>query len=305
VIRLSIGKFRRFIYPWGHHQFSGRKLVASPALMFAVAAALLFTDCSSERKGSLVLAGSTSVEPFAERLAELYMRKHRQIEINVQGGGSSAGIRAVQNGICNIGMSSRALTPEEKGLKEIPIAVDGIVLVVNRKNPVRALTVEQVQAIFSGRIRFWNELGGPRQRITVITREEGSGTRASFEQKVMENRDTTGFRGENGSVPIFPFAPDALVQDSNGAVREIVASDPAAIGYISFGLVDDRVCALELDGVAPSEPTIRSRAYPIVRQFLFLTRGEPPDVSGKFINYVLSPEGQKVLLDEGLVPVAQ
>jgi phosphate transport system substrate-binding protein len=262
---------------------------------------LLFTACRRSGSADISLAGSTSVEPFAERLAELYIARLKAadpkagLEINVQGGGSSAGIQAVQNGICQIGMSSRALTPEEKGLVEIPIALDGIVIIVNHENPLRNLTLEQARGIFAGRITNWRQLGGRSLRVTPITREDGSGTRASFEEMVMREPDRS----------VASFAADALVQDSNGAVREIVASDPAAVGYISFGLVDERVRALALGDVVPSDSTIRSHAYPVVRQFLFLTRRPPAGTVKQFIDYVLSPEGQQVLVQEGLVQVAQ
>jgi phosphate transport system substrate-binding protein len=263
--------------------------------------ALFSTACRQSGKNAITLAGSTSVEPFAERLAELYLIKltaaHQKngLEINVQGGGSSAGIQAVSNGICDIGMSSRQLTAAEKGLNEIPIAVDGIVIIVNRANRVQGLTIEQARDVFAGRVKNWHELGGRSRPITVISREDGSGTRASFEEKVM-----TGAAKQPE-----PVAADALVQDSNGAVREIVADDPDAVGYISFGLVDERVHPLSLDSVAPSEPSIRLGTYPVTRQFLFLTRHEPTGRTREFIDYVLSPEGQQVLVQEGLVQVGQ
>jgi phosphate transport system substrate-binding protein len=274
-----------------HNPLRSRLLL--PALL---AAAVLVTGCSRGNKGAITLAGSTSVEPFAERLAELYMRAHPDAEISVQGGGSSAGIRACQSRICGIGMSSRELTPEEKGLVEVPIALDAIALIVNQQNPVRELTMEQARGIFAGRIRNWKELGGPDRRITPITREEGSGTRASFEEKVMPN-------GKDGKPEPAVFAPDALVQDSNGAVREIVADDPDAIGYISSGLIDERVAAVALNGVAPSEATVRSGAYPVVRRFLFLTNGEAAGTAKTFINYVLSDSGQAALVEEGLTTI--
>ncbi len=273
--------------------------------------ALFSVACRQSGKNAITLAGSTSVEPFAERLAELYLAKLKatsrrpqassssqedaRLEINVQGGGSSAGIQAVSNGICDIGMSSRQLTAAEKGLNEIPIAVDGIVIIVNRANPVQGLTIEQARDVFAGRVKNWRELGGPKRPITVISREDGSGTRSSFEEKVM-----TGAAKQPE-----PVAADALVQDSNGAVREIVADDPDAVGYISFGLVDERVHPLSLDSVAPSEPSIRLGTYPVTRQFLFLTRHEPTGRTREFIDYVLSPEGQQVLVQEGLVQVGQ
>lgn len=256
---------------------------------------LFFTACRKSGSNGLTLAGSTSVEPFAERVAEVFMARQPQFKVNVQGGGSTAGVRAVQSGICQIGMSSRSLTAAEKGLFEIPIALDGIVIIVNRANPLPGLTIEQVRDIFAGRVKNWRELGGRAHSITVISREDGSGTRASFEEKVMT--------GEAHHAE--PVSADALVQDSNGAVREIVADDPDAIGYISFGLVDDRVRALALDGVAPSESTIRTSAYPVTRKFLFLTVHEPAGCSKQFIDFVLSPQGQQVLVEEGLVQVGE
>jgi len=264
------------------------------------AALLLPLACSRASKTAITLAGSTSVEPFAELLAENYMAQHPGVKISVQGGGSSAGIRAVTSRICAIGMSSREINAEEKGLVEIPIAHDAIALIVNARNPVRRLTMAQARDVFAGRIRNWRKLGGPNRRITAITREEGSGTRASFEEKVM----AAGMpKDKDGKTNPAAFAPDALVQDSNGAVREIVASDPAAIGYISAGLIDERVAAVALGGVAPTEDGIRSGRYPVVRDFLFLSCGEPTGTAKAFIEYVLSDSGQKALAEEGLTKV--
>jgi phosphate transport system substrate-binding protein len=264
-------------------------------LAVALALSALLTAAGCRRRGGtgITLAGSTSVEPFAERLAELYMHAHAGLVVNVQGGGSSAGIRAVQSGICQIGMSSRGLTGAETTLTQIPIAYDAIVIIVNRGLPLAGLSLAQARGIFSGQVRNWRQLGGPDLAITVVTREEGSGTRASFEERVM----ATG----NGAHE--PFAADALVQDSNGAVREIVASDPAAVGYISFGLVDDRVRGLPLDGVNPTAATVRSGRYPVSRRFLFLTRGPAPGPAAAFIQFALSPQGQQALADEGLIRV--
>jgi len=268
----------------------------APALLCGLA---LFA-CRKKAETVITLAGSTSVQPFAERLAEVYMAAHKGVEVNVQGGGSSAGVRAVQNGICQVGMSSRPLTYEERAIIEVPIALDGIVLIVHRDNPVRALTLEQARRVFTGEVRSWRALGGADRRITVITREEGSGTRSSFEDRVMAPPHERPADPRPGPQP---FAADALVQDSNGAVREIVASDPAAIGYISFGLVDDRVRALELDGVAPSHDAIKSGTYPMVRRFLFLTSGKVTAPVRRFIDFTLGAEGQATLEEEGLTTI--
>jgi phosphate transport system substrate-binding protein len=270
------------------------------ALAAALALVLPLASCARSGKNAITLAGSTSVEPFAERLAEVYMQQHPGIEISVQGGGSSAGVRACQNGICAVGMSSRELNPDEQGLTVIPIAIDAIALIVNAKNPVTGLSLEQARDIFSGRITNWRDVGGPNRPITPITREEGSGTRSSFEEKVM----AAGMpKDDKGKPEPAAFAADALVQDSNGAVREVVADDPDAIGYISFGLVEPRVHALALNNIAPDEASVRSGEYPVVRRFLFLTKGEATGTAKQFIEYTLSDAGQQVLVEEGLASV--
>jgi phosphate transport system substrate-binding protein len=266
----------------------------------ALAAALLFVACGRQAKPGITLAGSTSVEPFAERLAEVYMRGHPDIEIRVQGGGSSAGIRAVQNGICQIGMSSRNLTGSETTLVETPIALDAIVPIVNSSNPVRNLGMTQVRDIFAGRIRNWRVVGGPDHPIDAITREEGSGTRTTFEEKVM----AAGMpKDDKGKAEPMPFSPTCLVQNSNGSVREIVATDPYAIGYISVGLVEPRVHAPALDGVDPTESNIRRKLYPLARAFLFLTNGPASGQTARFLDFVVSTEGQGTLSEEGLIRV--
>lgn len=279
-----------------------RKHVPPRLLVYLLVSAALVAaaGCRGASRNAITVAGSTSVEPFAELLAEHYMAARPGVEISVQGGGSSAGIRACQSHICAIGMTSRELQPAESALTQIPIAHDAIALIVNARNPVKRLTLAQARDIFAGRVRNWRDLGGPDLRITAITREEGSGTRASFEEKVM----TAGlYRGKESKPNPVSFAPDALVQDSNGAVREIVASDPAAIGYISSGLVDGRVAAVAVEGVLPTEAAIHRGRYPIVRQFLFLTNGEATGTTKAFICYVLSDSGQRLLAEEGLTRV--
>jgi phosphate transport system substrate-binding protein len=240
--------------------------------------------------GVLTVAGSTSVQPFAEKLAEAYMARHPEVSINVQGGGSTAGVKAAETGAAQIGMSSRHLKPEEAGLHQSVIAYDGIAVITHGSNPVRALTREQVAAIFAGEVSTWAAVGGPDRPIHFVTREEGSGTRGAFEEMVMGKKT---------------IAPRSLVQDSNGAVREIVASDPNALGYISLGLVDRRVRAVAVDGVEPSTEAIHAKRYGIVRPFLFLSRAEPQGAARGFVDYVLGPEGQRLLTLEGLVPVTQ
>jgi phosphate transport system substrate-binding protein len=240
------------------------------------------------KKKTVTLAGSTSIMPFTEKLAEHFMVDHPEFVINVQGGGSTAGIQACLNKTIDIGMSSRELKQEETILNEILICHDGISVVVHPRNPVSALTLEQIRGIFSGHIRNWKELGWIDRKIDAVTREEGSGTRGSFEELVMKNEE---------------IYDGIMVQDSNGSVKEVVATDPYAIGYISLGLVDNRVRALSIDGIYASVENIKTKKYKIVRPFLFLTYGDINDNVIIFINFVISKDGQNILKKEGLIGI--
>jgi phosphate transport system substrate-binding protein len=236
----------------------------------------------------LCVAGSTSIQPFAEKLAEIYMHRNPQARIDVQGGGSSAGIYAATHGAADLGASSRELLGEEKKLVEIPIAHDGIAVIVHPSNPLTTIGLTEIRKIFSGAVKDWSGLGLPPHAIDLITREEGSGTREAFEHLVMGKQEIT---------------PAALVQDSNGSVREIVAGDPYALGYISAGLVDQRVKVLAIDGVFPTRENIKNHTYKLVRRFLLVARVEPAGSCKAFLDFVLGPNGQKVLESEGLVGI--
>ena len=237
---------------------------------------------------NITIAGSTSIMPFTEKLAEHFMLEKPETPVDVQGGGSSAGIQATINRTVSIGMSSRELKGEEKKLNAIVICHDAIAIVVNPKNPIANLTTEQVRGIYSGRISNWKQLGWIHRNISAVTREEGSGTRGAFEDLVMKKT----------------LIDDAvMVQDSNGAVREVVGNDPYAVGYISLGIVDSRVKTVSIDGISPSIQTVRNKSYGIVRPFLYLTLGNPSIQAQAFIDFVLSGQGQTILRKEGLVPV--
>ena len=236
----------------------------------------------------LILAGSTSIQPFADKWAEVFMQSHPDFGVNVQGGGSSAGIQACKSGACQIGMSSRELKGDELDLVAVVVARDGLAVVVHPSNPVRALRTPDVKQIFAGDILSWRPLGGPDRPITVVTREEGSGTRGAFQELVMGKARI--FRG-------------AITEDSNGTVREIVANDPYAVGFISLGLVNEQVRALDLDGAAATDENIGSGRYKLVRPFLFVSRGEPAGRAREFVDFVLSPAGQELVRKEGLLPV--
>lgn len=242
----------------------------------------------SPAQRGLVVAGSTSVQPFADHWAEFYMKEHPGRVVNVQGGGSSAGIQAARQGAADIGMSSRELKPEEKDLPELIVAWDGLAIIVHPENGIDGLSLEQVQGLFSGNIDTWGSLGEPEHAVTVVTREEGSGTRSTFQEMLMKKSRIT---------------PRAIVQDSNGTVREIVANDPHSIGYISLGLVNEKVKALRFEGVEPSYENIEQKKYRLIRPFLFVTKGPPNPAAQDFINFVLSRRMQELIRDDGLIPI--
>jgi phosphate transport system substrate-binding protein len=265
------------------------RLMAAGIVFFCFSAILALSGCSRQAADrGLIVAGSTSVQPFADRWAEIYMHENPGRVVNVQGGGSSAGIQAARSGAADIGTSSRELKAEEKDLLEIVVAWDGLAVIVHPKNPIEGLTLVQVQNVFEGNIRNWSQLGGPEHEITVVTREEGSGTRGAFQEMVMGKARITR---------------SAIVQDSNGTVREIVAHDPHSIGYISLGLVNDQVKAVQLDGVEPGYEQIMKKEYTLIRPFLFVSNGPLKPAAQEFVNFVLSREGQELIRQEGLIPI--
>jgi phosphate transport system substrate-binding protein len=245
----------------------------------------LLTGCS-RNADSVVIAGSTSVQPFAEVLAQDYMASHPGVSIDIQGGGSAAGIMATQSGTTDIGMSSRNLQGSETSLWSIEIARDGIAIIINPKNPIINLTLQQVADIYDGKTTNWDQIGGKKGDIDVFTREDGSGTRSSFESLVM---------GKN------QIMARAMVENSNGAIRQLVADDPGAVGYISLGLVDSTVKALDLGGIVPSRAHVVDGTYNLSRPFLFLSLKPPEGLVKDFIDFTMSAEGQKILYDQGLI----
>jgi phosphate transport system substrate-binding protein len=241
------------------------------------------------QSAAVIVAGSTSVQPYAEILAEEYAELRPDKIIDIQGGGSSAGITAVESGTADIGMSSRNLKTSERHLWSVEIAKDGLAIIVNPSNPVGNLTQEQIRGVYAGDITHWGQLGGPDAKIHIIAREEGSGTRSAFEELVMRDRRIT---------------TKAIVQDSNGAVRQLVADDPHSIGFLSLGLVEvgeKPVKAIQIDGAAATRENVISGAYSLYRSFLFVAQSEPDGPSKEFIDFIFSNEGQWLLANEGLI----
>jgi phosphate transport system substrate-binding protein len=249
---------------------------------------IVLTMSCQRSKAGITVAGSTSVEPFAELLAEEYMLKHPGAHIYVQGGGSTAGIEAVRSRAAHIGMSSRSLIGEEKNLYSVTIARDALAIIVHPSNPVRDLSLDQIRQIFSGKIKNWKDVGGLSTAIILVTREEGSGTREAFQKMVMEKEE---------------ISLESLVQDSNGAIRQVVSGDPNAIGYISLGLVNEKVQGVRISGVEPNLKNIVHGRYRLIRPFLFVFNGSPAGEANSFLDFVLSTEAQELLQKEGLVTI--
>ncbi|MDD2716645.1 MAG: phosphate ABC transporter substrate-binding protein [Candidatus Wallbacteria bacterium] len=257
-------------------------------LIAGIFASILCFGCGSSRSNYVKVVGSTSIQPFAELLADEYSRTHQDARlVEVQGGGSTAGIQAAGNKLADIGMCSRLLSSEETlQFTATVIARDGLAIVVNPENPISNLSVDQLRGLFSGRIRNWNQVGGMNCQVWPITREEGSGTRDAFAKLVMGHEH---------------ISFSALTQESNGAVKELVKGDRGAIGYMSLGLVNKELKSLLIDSVEATVLNIQTGSYQLNRPFLFVVKGDPNPETRKFIDFVLSDAGQKILTSEGLV----
>lgn len=263
-------------------------------VLLLVALAAGGAGCTSSTTGGakVQLAGSTTIQPHAELLAKSFQANNSGIKVFVQGGGSSAGVTAVGTGTADIGMSSANLTASQlslyPNLKPVPIAVDGIAIIINPQNPVNNLSLNQVRDIFSGSVSNWNQVGGLNQKINLVNREVGSGTRDGMQKIVLK-----GSR----------FSSGGITQSSTGAVRSYIAGDPNAIGYISFAEVDNSVKTPGIKGVIPTYNAIANGTYPIQRALLFVTNGDPSGNAKAFIDFTLSPAGQAILKADNLVSI--
>jgi phosphate transport system substrate-binding protein len=261
------------------------KTVLRIACAALLAGVIGLTGCGRARQ-NVTMAGSTAFQPFAERLADQYMSTHPDVVITVQGGGSAMGIQSALSGAAEIGMADLvALPPEASSLKSLIVARDGIAVVVNPANMVAGLTYAQVRDIFSGKITNWKEVGGADHTIAVISREAGSGTRSSFE-KIL------------GGITL---AADALVQDSNGTIRETVANDQNAVGYVSHGLINEKIKPVSIDGVHCTESAIMKGDYRLVRPVFLMAKQECSPACMAFLDYVMSEEAQELIHTSGLI----
>lgn len=268
--------------------------------------------CSRNRGGqhTLQIKGSDTMVNLGQAWAEEYMKLHPETSIAVTGGGSGTGITAMINNTCDIAEVSREMKAEEiqaaerHGVRprEFKVALDGLVVVVHPANPVSRLTIDELSAIFTGRIRNWRELGGNDLSIVILSREVNSGTHVYFKEHVLRRG-----RGDGRE----EFAPEALLLPSSQALADEIAQNPGAIGYFGMGYLSPRQKAVAIAKdknspyVAPTVEHILDNTYPISRPLLMYTKGEPQGLTRTFLDFALSPAGQKIVTTLDFVPVRQ
>ena len=270
--------------------------------------AMLIVGCGGRKSDAgtyLTIKGSDTMVHLASNWAESYMKIHKDITISVTGGGSGTGIAALLNGSTDICIASRKIKEKELNqakklgidANEIVVARDGIAVVVNPENPVSELSIEQIGKIYTGATTNWKQVGGPDKHIVLLSRESSSGTFVYFQKRVMNKRD---------------YSREALLMPSTSAIVQSVAQDKWAIGYIGLGYAvesADRVKVLSIidkagmPAVTASVETVKNGTYPIARPLHFYTNGMPTGLIKKMVDFCLSPEGQKIVLETGYVPV--
>ncbi|HOP61825.1 MAG TPA: PstS family phosphate ABC transporter substrate-binding protein [Spirochaetota bacterium] len=269
------------------------KKIFSVLAVIAVSVAV-FSSCSKGSGEKIVVKGSTTVLPITQKAAEAY-RKINRIPITIEGSGSGNGIKALIDGTCSIANSSREMkdkerkSAEEKGItvKEITVAIDMIVPVVHPENPVKNLSMDQLKGIYDGSISNWKQLGGKNEKIVVISRDTSSGTYEVWHEKIMKKTDVS---------------KEALLQASNGAVVSAVAGNPKAIGYIGFGYLDSSVKGLSVKKIQPTLDNGKSGKFPVSRKlYMYIDEKKISGEAQKFIDFMLSDEGQKLVSDAGFI----
>lgn len=246
-------------------------------------------SATEELSGTLSMNGSTSMEKVIKAVNGAFMEKNKGVTVNLNLTGSGTGIQEASEGKCDIGNSSRKLKDEEaEKLDATVVGLDGIALVVNPANKLEDITLEDLAKVYSGEITNWKELGGDDKSIVVIGREDGSGTRDGFESIVMGDKE--------------PKYAQEL--ESTGSVINAVATTDGAIGYASLANVDETVKALKIGGVEATEENVKSGAYEVQRPFICATlKGSDNKLVKAYLDFILSEEGQALVLAQGAVPV--
>jgi len=255
---------------------------------------LSLTTLIAFAKTTITCSGSTTVLPIAQATAEAFMDGHPDINISIRGGGSGVGIAALINGTIDIACSSRPMKSKEitqaksKGIEPIPyaIALDGIAVVVHPSNSISNLTIKQLKDIYTGKIKNWNELGGPNLPIVVISRDVSSGTFEVFNEKVMAGAKVSS---------------SAQLLASNNAVTTTVSTTPGAIGYAGLGFVSSKVKSVAIEKIIPSEQTVKDGTYKLARKLYMYTNGKAKGAVSQYIAFIQSSQGQKIVEKQGFI----
>jgi len=271
-----------------------KKIISILAVVSLVAC--FFTGCGADKNasngGTVATDGSTSMEKVIGYLSEAYMEENADVKVTYNPTGSGSGIQAVQEGRCDIGLSSRDLKEEEKAdLVGTVIAIDGIAVIVNPGNPVADLTIEQIASLYKGEVTNWSEVGGADAPVVLIGREAASGTRDGFES-ITDTEDLCKYSQE---------------LTSTGDVVQTVASNPNAIGYASVASVKDTVKQISVEGVTPTTETIQNGTYKVQRNFVFVTKknAELSETAKAFFDFATSGLADDLIVKAGAVPVAR
>ncbi|MFA6217930.1 MAG: phosphate ABC transporter substrate-binding protein [Candidatus Omnitrophota bacterium] len=280
-----------------------KKLILVVVMLMGISSAF-----AASGKNSLQVKGSDTMVNLGQSWAEKYMEKCPQLFIAVTGGGSGTGFASLISNSCDIAMSSRNIKNKEielankKGVApyEIKAALDGLAVVVNPQNPVSKLTLEQLSQIFTGKITNWKEVGGDDKKIVILSREVNSGTHVYFKEHVLRKGDSASKE---------EFAPSALMLSSSQAIADEIAQNPSAIGYYGMGYISSKqkTIAIAKDTLAayvtPTIENVITGAYPISRPLFLYTNAEPKGALKKFIDFILSQEGQVIVKETDFVPV--
>lgn len=270
------------------------KLLSSTVIISMISGVFIGCSPSSEKVdiNTIAISGSTSVGPLMEKIAEEYENRNKDTSIEINQVGSSAGIKDTMNGVSELGMSSRGLKSEEsEQVNGTIIAYDGIALIINKNNPVKNITLEEIKKIYTGKITNWKEIdGGLDWPIVILSREDGSGTRGAFEQIV-------GYNSEE-------LIDRATITDGSGSIKNTVAGNKNAIGFVSFEYLDDTVGALKVEGVMPEAQLVKNGEYKLSRPFILASKDTTiTDNSKKLMEYILSDEGQKIVKENKLITI--
>jgi phosphate transport system substrate-binding protein len=266
-------------------------------LLLASMMCLIFVIGPAVAAENVVIKGSTTVLPITQAALEAYMKAHPGVNISLSGGGSGEGIKGLIDRTADIATSSREIKPKEvelaksKGVNPVAhtVAIDALTPIVHPRNKVDGLTTDQLSQIYQGKIRNWKEVGGDDLQIVVVSRDSSSGTFESWGHLVLNDAKVS---------------PRAQMQASSGAVVQAISKNRYAIGYVGIGYLNKSVKALTVNGVQASAKTALSKEYPVARPLYMYTDGQPAGVVAGFINFVLSPAGQKLVAREGFVPLA-